>query len=340
MAILALYWGIIIVCYIIASKLRASSNKFGFLGPATMFVIYILVLMMGLRMGINDQVIDNLGTIGAESAVMTVVIITGSIIAITLTRRALKIDKYGSPLAERAENEENQVKIKESQKENTAPAESKETIEKISYSSTIIILSLVVIGMLIGHLIISAVFEDIGGFDTATGNLLIVGICILLGLVGFDLGLSGNIAANIKSVGVKVIAFPIAAVLGSLLFGSVCGIFFGFSLREGIAISAGFGWYTYAPAVIAGAGAQYTVASAVSFMHNVMREVAGIVLIPLLARKLGYLECAGIPGVAAMDICIPMIEKSCRPDTVVYSFSIGLLMCITTSLLVPLVMGL
>ncbi len=339
MAILALYWGILIGCYVMASKLRERSDAFRFIGPATMFVIYLLVFMMGLRMGINEQVINHLATIGAEAAVMTAAIIAGSIIAITVTRKAFKIDRYGSALAEQSADEDGGV-TKVEREERTRPTEEKEAVEKISYSSTIAILSLVAIGMLAGHFIIADVFLDIFSFDKTIGNLLVVGICILLGLVGFDLGLSGNIAAHMKSVGIKVIAFPIAAVLGSLLFGSVCGIFFGFSLREGIAISAGFGWYTYAPAVIAGAGAQYTVAGAVSFMHNVLREVAGIVLIPVLARKLGYIECAAIPGVAAMDVCIPIVEKSCRPDTVVYSFLIGLLMCITTSLLVPLVMGL
>lgn len=339
MAILALYWGFLIGCYVMASKLRDRADAFRFTGPATMFVVYLLVFMMGLRMGINDQVIDNLATIGAEAAVMTAAIIAGSIIAITVTRKALKIDRYGSPLAGRTASGDSGA-AKDQREEHTRPTEEKEAGEKTGYSSTIAILSLVAAGMLAGHFIIADVFQDIGAFDKTVGNLLVVGLCILLGLVGFELGLSGNIAANIKSVGVKVIAFPIAAVLGSLLFGSVCGIFFGFSLREGIAISAGFGWYTYAPAVIAGAGAQYTVAGAVSFVHNVLREVAGIVLIPLLAGRLGYIECAAIPGVAAMDVCIPIVEKSCRPDTVVYSFMIGLLMCITTSLLVPLVMGL
>lgn len=68
------------------------------------------------------------------------------------------------------------------------------------------------------------------------------------------------------------------------------------------------------------------VASAVAFMYNVIRETAGIILIPVLAKKIGYLEVTGMPGVAAMDMCIPIVERSCRHDTVVYSFAIGLMM--------------
>ncbi|MBQ4595698.1 MAG: lysine exporter LysO family protein, partial [Firmicutes bacterium] len=149
----------------------------------------------------------------------------------------------------------------------------------------------------------------------------------------------GTVISSIREVGVRALAFPFAAVIGSIVIGTAASMFFGFTMREGVAISAGFGWYTYAPTVIASAGSEYMVASAVSFMHNVIREVSGIVLIPILAKKIGYLEMTGIPGVAAMDVCMPIVERSCRHDTVVYSFAVGLLMCIVTSLLVPLAMG-
>ena len=181
--------------------------------------------------------------------------------------------------------------------------------------------------------------EALSGFDAASGYGLIAFLCILLFCVGFDLGLSGTVISSIRKVGARAFAFPFAAVLGSLIAGSAAGIFFGFSIREGLAISAGFGWYTYAPTVIASAGSEYMVASAVSFMHNVIREVAGIVLIPILAKKAGYIEVTGIPGVAAMDVCMPIVERSCRHDTVVYSFAVGLLMCVVTSTLVPIAMG-
>ena len=114
---------------------------------------------------------------------------------------------------------------------------------------------------------------------------------------------------------------------------------FGFSVKEGMAICAGFGWYSYAPAVISAAGAQYAVASAVSFMHNVIRETMGIIFIPILSKKIGYLESIGIPGIGTMDVCMPIVERSCREDTVVYGFVSGFIICIFTSVFVPLIMG-
>lgn len=331
MLLLLLYWGFLAAGYIAASKLRKNADKFGFTQKAMMWTIYILVFIMGLRMGVNDQVTSNLGVIGIQALIMTVFAIAGSVLAIHAVRKILKIDKYGNLIDKNQTNTEDNSK-QDNKKDNA--------ISKSDIQSTLIILGLVVAGMLIGCLIIVRYLPGIlETFDIVSGHALTVFLCILLGFVGFELGLSGNIAANIKVVGLKACAFPIAAVAGSLILGAASGLFFGFSVREGIAISAGFGWYTYAPTVIASAGSQYAVASAVSFMHNVIRELSGIILIPILAKKIGYLEVTGIPGVAAMDMCIPIVERSCRHDTVVYSFAIGLVMCVATSVLVPLVMG-
>ncbi|NLD19846.1 MAG: lysine exporter LysO family protein [Clostridiales bacterium] len=325
MKLLILYWSFMAGAYIAASKLRSKSEKFSFVSPAMMITIYVMVLIMGLRMGTNKQITDNLGTIGIQSLVITIITIAGSMVAIFAVRKVLKIDRYGR--LERSKEEED-----------GGLAEPEE--DKLDLKSTIIILALVVLGMVAGHLAaVVMTGSALEQFDQYSNISLVVLLTVLLTLVGFDLGLSGTVAANLKSVGFKAFAFPFAAVLGTLLLGTICCFFFGFTIKEGIAICAGFGWYTYAPNVIAAAGTQYTIASAVSFMHNVIRETAGLVFIPLIAKKIGYLEATGVPGVAAMDVCMPIVERSCRPDTVVYSFAIGFLMCIVTSTLVPVVMG-
>ena len=94
------------------------------------------------------------------------------------------------------------------------------------------------------------------------------------------------------------------------------------TLREGLAISAGFGWYTLAPSVISGAG--HAVAGAVSFLHNVLRETLGIILLPLAASKIGCIEAVTLPGTCAMDVCLPIVERSCSAETLPYSFTTGM----------------
>ena len=138
-------------------------------------------------------------------------------------------------------------------------------------------------------------------------------------------------------MGVSVIIIPVAAVAGSLICGTLYSFLSPMTMRECIAVSAGFGWYTMAPSVITEAG--FAVAGAVSFMHNVIRETLGIVIIPLAAKKIGYLEAISIPGVAAMDVCLPIVEKSTRSDIAVYSFVSGVILSILVPVLVPVIIG-
>ena len=198
----------------------------------------------------------------------------------------------------------------------------------------------VIAGIAVGRFGLVAQFPDhLDEISNITGNGLTIFLCVLIAIIGFDLGLSGTVAANLKSVGLKVLAFPLAILAGTMLAGGGAAMAFGFSLKESIAICAGFGWYSYAPAIITAAGPQYAVAGAVAFLHNVMRETAGIIFIPLVARKLGYLEAISIPGIGTMDVCMPIVEQSCRQDTVVYGFVSGFLLCIFTSFSVPFLMG-
>ena len=126
-------------------------------------------------------------------------------------------------------------------------------------------------------------------------------------------------------------------VAGSLLAGVVYSFLSPMTLREGLAISAGFGWYTLAPSVISGAG--HAVAGAVSFLHNVLRETLGIILLPLAASKIGCIEAVTLPGTCAKDGCLPIVERSCSAETLPYSFTTGMAACLFSALLVPLIMG-
>ena len=184
--------------------------------------------------------------------------------------------------------------------EKTAAAPSAAAHADASGSKTsLIIFAMVAAGMLLGYFVVPRV-TDPDAFQTMSGSWLVVGLCLLL-----------------------------AGVVYSFLSPM--------TLREGLAISAGFGWYTLAPSVISGAG--HAVAGAVSFLHNVLRETLGIILLPLAASKIGCIEAVTLPGTCAMDVCLPIVERSCSAETLPYSFTTGMAACLFSALLVPLIMG-
>jgi len=196
---------------------------------------------------------------------------------------------------------------------------------------TKIILASVVLGVISGATFIP------DGFIAASGDLLILGLCILLFFVGMDLGREGTVVANFRKVGLRVLVFPLAVIAGTLASAVLISFFLPITARESMAVSAGFGWYTLAPVILSEYNAQV---SAISFMYNVMREMLGIVLIPLVAKYIGFVECTSLPGAAAMDVCLPIVEKATAPNITIYSFISGVVLSISVPILVPLLVGL
>ena len=337
MKLLLLYWAFLVAGYITGSKLTSAGKSFRSLSSFMMITVYGLCFFMGMRMGVNEQVTSNLGTIGLQSLMITFCCVVGSMLAVFGLRKIFGMDRYGNLLrAQQGRTGPERGALYTTGAGTEAGAEE----NSLDVKSTVILLSVVAVGMLLGAFVLvrrGTAFLD--WFDGASNLAMIILLCILMTTVGMDMASSGNVIENIRKAGLRVLAFPIASMIGTMVFGIIACLLLGFTLRESSAIPIGFGWYSYAPIVIAGAGQQYVVASAVSFMHNVIREVSGIILIPAAAKKFGYLEAASIPGIAAMDVCIPIVARSCRQDTVIYSFAIGLIMCVVTSIGVPVIMG-
>ena len=304
--------------YFIGSKLRHKKEKLAWTGKFQTVAIVLLVLTMGSRMGANDEVIENL--------VVTVVILVFSIIAVFLARKVLRIDRRGLLIS--ADKSKDAVN-----KEKNFNVEGGK-IDKM----TLVIIASVVLGLICGFALVDKVFDSYETFNTIAGHAIQIGLCILLSLVGLDLGLDGTVIDNFRKVGLRVLIFPFAIALGSLAGAFICGLILPLSVKEMLAVGAGFGWYSLAPGIILEAGLAQ--ASAVAFMHNVMREILGIIFIPLVAKKIGYVETIALPGAAAMDVCLPIVEKSTSGNIAVYSFISGLVLSALVPIFVPLILAL
>ncbi len=326
---LILYLGVTFAGFVIGSKVRSHKEKFSWTARVQMVALIVLVLAMGMRMGSNEEVIANLSTIGISALLMTVVIMACSILAIWLARQAMGIDKFGRMKTAGADA------LPDEGGADTAAAEEEAAG---SNSTTVAIIASVAAGMAFGYLVIRRVFEgNMDQFDSLAGLTIKIGLCLLLVFIGLDLGLDGTVVDNFKKVGLRILVFPAVVIVGTLAGAAACSLFMDFSLKECLAIGAGFGWYTLAPGIIMENG--YVTASAVAFLHNVMRELFSIIFIPLIAKKIGYIETTGMPGAAAMDVCLPIVEKSTRSDIAVYSFVSGVILSTAVPIMVPLIIG-
>lgn len=328
---LVLYLGIILVGYFLGSRLRGMRDRLGWTSKVQLVALVILILMLGMRMGANEEVTANLSTIGVSAFLMTMVIIAFSILGIWLARHALKIDRYGRLQQTDGQSGEGA--------EANIPDEAEAAKEENGGNSiTIAIIVSVIIGMAVGYLVVPKAFEgNMDTFESLAGMGIKIGLCLLLIFVGMDLGLDGTVIDNFRKVGLRILVFLVAVIVGTLSGALLCSLFIDLSAKECLAIGAGFGWYSLAPSIIMENG--YVKASAVSFLHNVMRELVSIVLIPVVAKKIGYIETAGMPGSSGMDVCLPVVEKSTRSDIAAYSFVFGVVLSMLVPVLVPIIIG-
>ena len=94
MASLALYWSVMIACYLLASRLRRYAAKLGFVNMLLSISVYALVFVMGLRMGANREVTGSLAAIGAQALLITALTMSFSMLGAFAVRRVLHIDRY------------------------------------------------------------------------------------------------------------------------------------------------------------------------------------------------------------------------------------------------------
>lgn len=313
--------------YAVGSRFRGNSRISRIAGRVQTAAIILLVFTMGLRMGSNQEVISKLSTIGLSAFAITVTVLFFSVLCVWATRKLLGIDRFGR-VADPGPGTAGK----------TGPAAGETAKVRRFNPMTLYIVASVAAGMVFGYFFTLRIFGSFERFDDLAGKAIFIGLCILLWFVGLDLGFEGTLFGDIKSIGLRVFAVPAATVAGTLAASCICAGFIPVSFKEMMAIGAGFGWYTYAPGVIMNAG--FATASAIAFMHNVMREVIGMVLVPTVAKRIGYVESTCLTGAAAMDVSLPIIEKSTDASTAVYALVSGGVLSILVPVLVPLIISL
>ena len=186
---------------------------------------------------------------------------------------------------------------------------------KADNSLTFLIVIAVVLGMLAGRFVLPA------AVTAHCGTVISFGLYLLLFMVGMDMGKQGTLLADIKTAGFQVLLVPVAVCAGSLAFAALAGLFLPLGVKDSMA--------PYSLSV-----------SAVAFLSNVMREIFAIITIPIVAKYVGYVECASLPGAAAMDTVLPVVVGATHERITIYSFTSGVVLSLAVPLLVPAIVAL
>ncbi len=300
----------------IGSRPNVRARPLAWLGRLQRVALMILIVSLGVKLGADDEVIASLGSIGWTAFLITAAAMAGSLLALWLLRRfVLRLDRQGRPAGSAA----------------AAAETGSGGGQKADNSLTKWIVGAVVLGMLAGYFIVPAAVV------AYCGQVIDLGLYLLLFLVGMDMGQQGTAIADIRAAGLKVLLIPVAVAVGSLAAAALVGLVLSIGPRDAMAVAAGFGWYSLAPTLLA----PYSLTvSAVCFLANVMREVFAILTIPLAARYVGYVECVALPGAAAMDTVLPVVVGATHERITIYSFASGVVLSLAVPLLVSAIVAL
>lgn len=298
-----------------------------------------LVFVMGARIGSEEEIVRSLDTIGLKAFVITMFILAGTVAAAFITRKLMGFDKKGNLVRGVVKTvEESSHAVSAESVDNNGNDDKSVIIEgpgsEESKSDKAMLLTIfipVALGIISGFLFLP------DGFINASGTIIVVGLSILLFFVGIDLGTEGTIVQNFKMAGWRVILFPFIMIIGTYIGSVVAGPLVGITAKDALCVASGFGWYTLAPAMLA----EYSIEiSAISFMHNVMRELIGLLLLPIVAKKIGHIESTGLVGAGSMDVCLPIIVRTTSGNMAVYAFIIGVVLSFSVPVMVSFMMGL
>lgn len=191
---------------------------------------------------------------------------------------------------------------------------------------------------LVGGLIFGYLFLDTGVKDTLD-LILMSALDIMIFIAGIEIGSNRGILKRICNLqsALLALAIPLAVACGSICGALLLGHIAGLSAYDSLLVGGGLGWYSFSSVVIS---AMYsTEIGTVAFLANMMREISGFFLIPLLVRVHKFLALAP-SGAATMDSGLPVVIKYTNLHVGMYSFINGLVLTLIVPVLISWLLSL
>lgn len=191
---------------------------------------------------------------------------------------------------------------------------------------------------LVGGLLFGYLFLDTGVKDTLD-LILISALDVMIFIAGIEIGSNRGILKRICNLhsALLALAIPLAVACGSICGALLLGHIAGLSVYDSLLVGGGLGWYSFSSVVIS---AMYsTEIGTVAFLANMMREISGFFLIPLLVRVHKFLALAP-SGAATMDSGLPVVIKYTNLHVGMYSFINGLVLTLIVPVLISWLLSL
>lgn len=169
-------------------------------------------------------------------------------------------------------------------------------------------------------------------------------------LVGISLGLDKTLIPTIKAQPVRLLALPLATMVGTLT-GAVVAFFIlkylfvysgdssnSYGLFDILSVGSGYGYYSLSSIFLNEArGAEI---GTIALAANILRELITILLAPLMAKYFGPFAPISSGGATTMDVTLPIIQKTVGNKYVPLSVYHGIVMDFSVPLYLTLFISL
>ena len=270
--------------------------------------LIILMLVIGLNIGVSPQVMENLGRIGLNCAVLSLLgIFVSALLVILCEKTVLPLEETRKRfLSDTSEDKEN---------------------EKHFSPLVIIMPTCILIGIIGGYYLFPVI--SVSALDwvlTASLVLLYVG-------VGVSLGENKRVFGYIRQLGLRLLILPAAIFAGSILGGLIGGVILKMPIAYSIISASGMGYYSLTGAAMTD---YYGIeAGTYGFVVNVFRDVFTILLMPLLVRmSKGSPIAAGAAG--CMDTMLVPVTKAVGTELGIVALISGTILTFVVPVWLPL----
>lgn len=287
---------------LLPKRVLTSSSRMVTLG------VFFLLLTMGIRIGSDRETIRQLGSYGLQAFLFALAAILISLVIVRIGERFV--------VKGQVFNGENEIRV---------------AVSANPYRMTVLILLALLTGIFIGLLFFPKAAQV---YLTSLTN---TALYFTLFSVGLDLGLNREVWGQIMRLGWHVFLAPVGVAIGSIMAGIIVGRAFGWSWYEGGAVGAGFGWYSLSGVLIT--QLHGVALGTIAFLSNVFREVLSILIVPVLARRVGVLSLVAPGGATTMDTTLPLIASSGPPGAAIVGLVNGIFLSALVPFLVPFLLS-
>ena len=195
--------------------------------------------------------------------------------------------------------------------------------------NSLIIVGFFVLGILIGlYNLLPQIFIET--------DFSVYALYILMFLVGVGIGSDKKAWEVLKSAKLKIVLVPLTVIMGTFLGVAIISFFIDIGLRESLAIGAGFGYYSLSSIFITKISGEAL--GVVALISNISREIATLLITPLLVKYFGKLAPIASGGATSMDTTLPIITKFVGKEYAIISVFSGIVLTILVPFLVTFIL--